>query len=144
MAIRSNVGEVLMDLSRWIEEHERRKWDGVRAVAIQALADIMELSPVDTGRFRASHFLSIGEASGQTAPEAGGFGDAASARIHEATSTLAGMVPAPSVQIFIVNNLPYAWSLENGHSKQAPAGVYAVTAVRAESNIRKLGGNLSP
>jgi hypothetical protein len=29
--------------------------------------------------------------------------------------------------IYIVNNLPYANALENGHSKQAPSGMVKVT-----------------
>ncbi len=30
---------------------------------------------------------------------------------------------------YLYNNLPYAWSLERGHSKQAPTGVVGLTVV---------------
>ncbi|MNH46054.1 hypothetical protein D3C79_1086850 [compost metagenome] len=33
----------------------------------------------------------------------------------------------PFTQVFIQNNLPYATALEDGHSQQAPGGIYAVS-----------------
>ncbi|MCY1559195.1 hypothetical protein D9M68_962070 [compost metagenome] len=33
----------------------------------------------------------------------------------------------PYTQVFIQNNLVYAVPLEDGHSKQAPAGIYGVS-----------------
>lgn len=98
----------------------------LRSVALEAFGRIVEQSPVDEGRYRASHRVAVNsvdtsvEPEGQDsygAPDAGaisraGFGD----------------------EIVISNNLPYAQRIEDGWSGQAPAGVYgpafdAVTSV---------------
>lgn len=38
---------------------------------------------------------------------------------------------------FILNNLPYAQAIENGHSKQAPQGVVALTVVEFDQIVRQ-------
>lgn len=74
------------------------------------------------GTFRASHLVSIGTPD-HSQPE--GPDKEGSATIN-AGSAVISTAPAYSV-IYIQSNLPYSVPLENGHSKQAPAGVYAVS-----------------
>lgn len=74
------------------------------------------------GTFRASHFVSVGSPSDYVPSEP----DAAGANtINNGTATILS-APGYSV-IYIQSNLPYSVPLENGHSKQAPAGVYAIS-----------------
>jgi hypothetical protein len=57
-----------------------------------------------------------------------------------ATSTLriaAGLKEAPVAGIhYLVNNLPYARRLEDGHSTQAPAGIVGLTALEFQQITR--------
>ncbi|UIW10321.1 hypothetical protein [Flyfo siphovirus Tbat2_3] len=87
------------------------------------LNDGMDIKrPVDyrPGMFRASHFVSVGEPnySEPTEPDKNG----TMTRLNG--KAVIDQAPAYSV-IYIQSNLPYSVPLENGHSKQAPTGVYA-------------------
>lgn len=94
----------------------------LRIISMALLSEIVTRSPVDTGRFRANNQISLG------APD---YGVTAEVDKSGASTTQQGSAVIargqPYSVIYIQNNLPYAESLENGHSKQAPAGVYAVS-----------------
>lgn len=79
-----------------------------RGFCLTVWNNLTQLSPVDTGRYRANHMISfnspsyaIDSGTGFIAPPSGSF---------------------PTV--YIQNNLPYALRIENGWSGQAPTGVY--------------------
>ena len=122
------------------------RWDGdkktlIETVAIQALADLQELSPVDTGTFRASHNLSVGTQDTDTTTRKKGKhtkskGDEDKASFNKALRQLRDKEIKHGTSIFITNNLVYAQAIEHGHSKQAPRGVYRLAEIRALKNIR--------
>ena len=94
-----------------------------RKITAAMLQGVILRSPVDTGTFRGNHRVSIGSVDYtkdfQKIDKSG-------------TTTIAdGMAKVLSVQlgmrVFISNNLPYAIALENGHSGQAPLGIYSIT-----------------
>ncbi|UNM17273.1 HK97 gp10 family phage protein [Pseudomonas sp. ArH3a] len=91
----------------------------VRTIAIQCLNEVVMRSPVDTGRFRANNQLSIGSPIYTSREE---FDKNGGATILEGVAKLSGL--EPYTVVFIQNSLPYAEKLENGHSKQAPAGMF--------------------
>lgn len=74
------------------------------------------------GMFRASHIVSVGspDMSEPTAPDPNG-----STTISNGNSIIDGA--GPYSMIYIQSNLPYSERLEEGHSRQAPIGVYAVS-----------------
>lgn len=93
----------------------------VRVIALAMLNEIVLRSPVDTGRFRGNNIVSVGApvyASSES------FDPSGSETIQRGLSAMSGL--EPYTQVYIQNNLPYATALEDGHSKQAPGGVYAV------------------
>lgn len=94
----------------------------VRTIAAEILQLIVLSAPVDTGRFRSNNIVSIGSPVYMTTLDADKNGSETIARGLTAMSGL-----EPFTQVFIQNNLPYAVPLEDGHSKQAPAGVYGVS-----------------
>ncbi|GGU84475.1 hypothetical protein GCM10009504_46050 [Pseudomonas laurentiana] len=99
-----------------------------RIIAMAILGEIVLRSPIDKGRFRANTIVSIGSpvfATIDRVDKSGG------ATIAAGQSALEGLKPYSLV--FLQNNLAYAESLENGHSKQAPSGVFglALTSVAA-------------
>lgn len=94
----------------------------VRVIALAMLNEIVLRSPVDTGRFRGNNIVSVGApvyASSESIDPSG------SETIQRGLSAMSGL--EPYTQVYIQNNLPYATALEDGHSKQAPGGVYAVS-----------------
>lgn len=94
----------------------------VRVIALAMLNEIVLRSPVDTGRFRGNNIVTVGSpvyTSTDNLDKSGG------ETIQRGLSVMSGL--EPYTQVFIQNNLPYAVPLEDGHSKQAPAGIYAVS-----------------
>lgn len=99
-------------------------------MAFRLHARIKELTPVDTGRARASWNLVSGEVAHLTVAEVPVKGE---------------KVPDPGTPFVrnanaytISNNLPYIKFLEEGSSKQAPAGMVkvAIAEVRAEARVK--------
>lgn len=94
----------------------------VRVIAIALLNEIVPRSPVDTGRFRGNNIVSVGAPVYTSTVNV----DPAGAETLQAgVRAVTGL--EPYTQVFIQNNPPYAGPLEDGHSQQAPAGIYAVS-----------------
>ena len=81
-----------------------------RKFATNVYNNLQALSPVDTGRYRRSHHISIGSPS--YAETGGGIG------------LVLGLPQHTYPLVYFQNNLPYGLRLEQGHSQQAPTGVY--------------------
>lgn len=94
----------------------------VRVIAMALLNEIVLRSPVDTGRFRGNNIVSVGDPVYTRSVEVD---PAGAATISRGASALTGL--EPFTQVYIQNNLPYAGVLEDGHSQQAPGGIYAVS-----------------
>ncbi len=94
----------------------------VRVIALAMLNEIVLRSPVDTGRFRGNNILSVGAPVYTSSANVDPTG---SETIQQGVRVMTGL--EPYTQVFIQNNLVYAVPLEDGHSKQAPAGIYAVS-----------------
>lgn len=111
-------------LSGFATEVEKTQNKRLRAAALQALSGVIERSPVDSGTFRGSHRVSVGSAdNGYDLGETDKTGSATLAKGSAAIQA----VRAPFTVIYVQSNLPYSETLENGNSKQAPQGVYAIT-----------------
>ena len=93
-----------------------------RRSALDVLRRLVVRSPVDTGRFRGNWQTGVNDAPSGDIPSKDKGG---SATINDGESSIASAKVGDS--IFIVNNLPYAIALENGHSGQAPHGMVAIT-----------------
>lgn len=87
-------------------------------------------SPVDTGRFRASWTIGVGQPDSTVAPD-----------------VVQGQVAIPEPRIpaitmgatyYHANSLPYARRLEYGWSKQAPAGMVRLTAAEVPQILQAL------
>jgi hypothetical protein len=99
----------------------------VREVVLEVLAVAVAVSPVDTGLYRDNwQILRVGDpfeqiALGSTPDEQLGY-------IAED--------PSPGSVAWIVGNaVPYAQSIEYGHSRQAPAGVLNIAVASAEAQL---------
>lgn len=109
-----------------------------KRVGFDLFGRIVRKTPVDTGRARASWNISVNQAdrsvteSVRVTSEAG-LKKGLIKRAVKAAVTASKMHDLRSLQvnpgdtIWISNNLPYIVTLEEGHSKQAPAGMVAVS-----------------
>lgn len=102
-----------------VEEEVGKK---LRIISMALLTEIVQRSPVDTGRFRNNNIVSISSADYS---ELEGEDRSGAAAIQRGGAVIAN--GKPYSVIYIQNNLPYAEALENGHSQQAPAGVYSAS-----------------
>lgn len=94
----------------------------VRVITMALLNEIVTRSPVDTGRFRGNNIVSVGSPVYTSTVNVDPTG---AETIQAGIRAVTGL--EPYTQVFIQNNLPYAGPLEDGHSQQAPAGIYAVS-----------------
>ncbi|WP_049068724.1 hypothetical protein [Acinetobacter baumannii] len=100
-----------LDVSKAAEAH-------VKNIVMDTVQSLVNLSPVDTGAYRASHIVSIGSGDyGVREPSTNAVQDAAIQAVKFKLGSL----------IYIQNNKPYAERLENGWSDQAPQGIYSTT-----------------
>ena len=113
----------------------------VRRVVLEMATRIIVRSPVDTGRFRANWrvysevrgpMLPVSIAVGEEATRTGDYKSAVATVDPTGERTIAEIKAALDAGKYarrwvISNNLPYAWALEYGHSKQAPAGMVGLT-----------------
>lgn len=100
--------------------------DAVIYIITEALARVTEKSPVDLGTFQANWLVSIGTPSDDTTMSLSEF----AALSASAIASYGNLADFPI--IYLQNSLPYAVSLENGWSRQAPAGVLAMTVAELE------------
>lgn len=91
-----------------LEQDFERKY---RGLIINIGNHLVALSPVDTGRYKNNHHTSFNTPSYAVFGENGG---------HGIQLPPQGTFPT----VYIQNNLSYALRLEQGHSGQAPTGVY--------------------
>lgn len=120
-SINQNIGKVKGDIERTF-----------RGAALSLFKGIIQSSPVDTGRFRANWFASKSDQSNDITESTDKTGNNA---IMRATQLIVG---EKDWQVFtLTNNLPYAESLEMGHSPQSAP--YAMV----RGNMQRVAQNLN-
>lgn len=109
----------------------------VKKVAMDIAAQLVNRSPVDTGRFRANWRVGMGAPNMATSTSTD---KAGSSTVMAMTGAIDSYTTGQT--IWLTNSLPYAQRLENGWSKQAPSGMVRLTILswrRAVSNaVRNL------
>lgn len=91
----------------------------VRKTALELQSGMIEMSPVDTGRFKGNWQCGIGTMNADTSAAPGSDAEGRTQAVLEGWK--------PGQTIFLTNSLPYAARLERGWSKQAPTGVVRLT-----------------
>lgn len=93
-----------------------------RKVALDIDQRVVLKTPVDTGRLRSNWLVGIGRAVRRSVVTVDKAGQTALQQGAEAVSRA-----QPYETIYISNNLRYAQQVEGGSSKQAPAGMAAIS-----------------
>jgi hypothetical protein len=129
-----------LDLAAFMDKAGGNAEIAKRKIAIEVARSLIEMSPVDTGRFRANWQVGIGKIDETTTEETDKVGGSTLARLTEEIGSPIGPSKSRSTYlqdsvIFITNNLPYAQALEDGHSKQAPNGMVKITVARFQEFV---------
>lgn len=103
----------------------------LRKVTLDLATQLIQMSPVDTGRFRNNWYLSLGV--GPNVATNTGADKSGSAALSRIGSGLNGLKFGTT--IWVTNNLPYATRLEYGYSQQAPAGMVRISAARFQQYL---------
>lgn len=101
-----------------------------KRVAFDLFGRIIRKTPVDTGRARASWTISAGQPDRSVQPDG--------QQTYPAPQPVGALAVQPGQAIYITNNLPYVGELERGHSKQAPAGMVALSIEEVNVAMSKL------
>ncbi len=112
-----------MPLGGFAREVESQMSKQVNEVALFALQQLILHSPVDTGAYRGSHFITVDGEDRNLVPER-----SESEALREAESILASTANQPFKRVVIQTNIAYGLRIEKGWSGQAPRGVYAIAA----------------
>ena len=126
-----------------IKKFHDKKLEIVKSVAISGLSSIQIESPVDTGRFRSGHDLTIDEPSQRNPSKGLGKGEyeaIAAQAIEDADMELSRLPKGflEKIVIFITNNVEYGQFIEDGsYSKDpnAPQKIYERMSEKIKAKI---------
>lgn len=97
----------------------------VNEIVLFALQQLILHSPVDSGAYRGSHFVTIDGTDKSLVPPPDKSGNRV---MQEAEQIMAASAGKPFKLVTIQTNIAYGEVLERGSSQQAPSGVYSVAA----------------
>ncbi len=134
------MGDFARQVRNFNLKTERRASRFVRTLSLEFLTLVVTASPVDTGRYRANHQVTLDRLTGE---EVFAFDRSGAATISRGAEELARFRLGQTVHIG--NNVGYAYALEFRRrgdgglwSAQAPAGVYRVSWQRLLSRIESM------
>ena len=105
----------------------------VKKVVIDVFSRIVDRTPVDTGRARASWQFDAGTEPSGVVPE-GEWKAKVPELVNEAVSKI---VAAPAAVWFIANHLEYIEALEAGWSKRQPQGMVSLTVREMSARLQE-------
>jgi hypothetical protein len=132
------VGSFEDDLNKFQRKTVNKMDQVVRKVALELFTRIIYKTPVDTGRARSNWQVSIGTPASGTVEIDDKSGNAT---VSQATAKSAGFKAGDT--IYLANNLPYIRRLEEGYSRQAPAGMVTLTVQEFSAVVKSIGVEIS-
>ena len=104
----------------------------LKKISAEMLQGVIVRSPVDQGAFRGNHKVSVNNPD--TTSDKNLKDTQANKTLLSESEKLKQLKLGDMV--YIQNNLPYALRLENGHSQQAPLGIYGLTFLSVSSKYK--------
>lgn len=142
MPLKSDFGKFRAEVKADVKTFQNGANKLVQKIVLTGHSMLVNASPVDTGRYKASHFFSANNPMKSSAKERdfekkNESGARASIDKQEAKINRTRFDPFVTKSYYIVNNLQYAERLEAGHSEQARQGIYIPTGQRIEKIARQ-------
>lgn len=109
----------------------------IRQTVVLTAQGLVQRTPVDTGRARANWILGVGNIDLTTSNRTDKGGGSTVSRVAAEVASARGRV------FYITNALPYIQRLEDGWSKQAPAGMVSVTLAALPAAIERYARRLA-
>lgn len=135
MADNYSINTFTGDIQKWINSVTSGLEDVVRDFVKAVHSDLVNRSPVDTGRFKANWQITYNHIPLYALNEYDKEGSKTIAGGARVTNALPLGRGGAVTTIYFSNMLIYANALEYGHSQQAPAGVLGLVAIRLKSYI---------
>lgn len=127
-----SIREFHGSIDKWIERVENGLDDVLQIFGEKVHGALVDASPVDTGRFKANMQITANKPPLYALNDYDRDGSDTKARgKRQLYAILHGGGAVKS--LYFSNMLIYANALEYGHSKQAPAGVFGIVAIRLRS-----------
>ena len=127
------------EMKKFVAKTKRKETQLIRAFCLELFGDVVQRSPVLSGRFRGNWQPAIGSAPSGVIDVEDKSGDATKAKIGRTVS-----VAKVGDKVFLENNLPYGPRLESAAwSKQAPNGMVRLAVQRAQPIANKIGLELN-
>lgn len=128
-----NLEIILDDMDRFIGRQ-------ITALAFEVQATLIEFTPLDLGWARANYVPKINTPHRENLTSAEPSSETAAAQAAKTSSelfTIAASYTAEQGPFYISNNVPYIGRLNDGHSKQAPAGFIQLAVNTAVAKRRR-------
>ena len=120
------------DVNKWIEQVESGLNDVLLIFCEKVHGALVDAAPVDTGRFKGNMQITANKPPLYALNQYDK--DGADTKAEGRRALYAMLHGGGAIRsIYFSNMLIYANALEYGHSKQAPAGVFGIVAVRLRS-----------
>lgn len=114
----------------------------VKKVVLEMFTRVMKRTPVDTGNARVNWEIGVNEIKSTVATAAAIEGE----NQVSAQALLAGLSELSTFKagqtVYITNNVEYIGHLESGHSKQAPAGMVAITVREFQDIVQSVAAGI--
>lgn len=121
-----------LDVSNFIKLATGNEDIVLRKIALELFSRVIKKTPVKTGRARGNWQVGIGMAPSLSTNDRDKIGSATTSKGNSVLNKAHF-----GDKIFLVNNLPYIWKLENGSSKrQAPQGMVKITLREFRNIVR--------
>lgn len=114
----------IVSINAFVTKAKANQEQVIRAVSLRILSRLVQMSPVDTGRFRGNWLVGFNSQPGGVSEELDKNGTQTIGR----GALMIEQFKVGTTAVYFTNNLPYAYSLEMGHSQQAPGGMVRITA----------------
>jgi hypothetical protein len=132
------VGSFEDDLRNFESNTARKMTRIARKVVLELFKRVIYKTPVDTGRARSNWQVTIGTTASGTVEIDDKNG---AATMSKAVADSRGFKAGDT--IYLTNNLPYIRRLEEGWSRQAPAGMVALTVQEFAAVVNQISVEMS-
>jgi len=127
-----NFKQFQNELNKKLKDIQKEQQSKAKGILIYAYDELTNISPVHLGLYKTSHIFSVNKRDSSKSDKVD------KSRISSNKNKINNTTLKIGNTLYAQNNLDYAQSLEDGHSKQAPLGIYSIAEERTKDKIEKV------